>query len=64
MDLDRRLSALRAVLLVTGVAFVLGVAGEALRQAGARQRIEHGQPVALEARVIAFPEWRGTGQRQ
>ena len=37
-------------------ALVLAVALEALRQAGARQLVEDGEPVALEAGVLALPE--------
>ena len=45
-------------------ALELAEALEALRQAGARQLVEHGEPVALEAGVLALPERRGGRQHQ
>src|SRR3546814_2806123 len=46
------------------VALVLAEAVEALRQAGARQLLEHREAIALEAGHLAAPERRGGRQRQ
>ena len=43
---------------------VLRIACESLRQTRAWQGIENSQPVALQPRIAALPEWRRAGQGQ
>src|SRR3546814_19477971 len=46
------------------MALVFTEAVEGLRQAGARQLLEHREAVALEAGHLAAPEWRGGRERE